>query len=86
MSTRFESIEIQEKEDNLIKQPEEKPATKMGRGRKLKAKVAEPKQEEVEEARVEPEKEDEELPVTGRGRPKRSAKKKFDTLAGFAER
>ena len=42
-----------------MKQPEEKPATKMGRGRKTKAKVAEPKQEEVEEARVEPEKEDE---------------------------
>ena len=92
LSTRLESIEIQEKEDNLVKQPEKKQATKTGRGRKPKAKVDDSKPKEVEvavrseEPRVDPEKEDEDLPVTGRGRPKRSAKKKFDTLAGFAER
>ena len=92
LSVRLENIEIQEREEVTVDQSEEKPAVKKGRGRKPKASVPDSIQNEakktelMEEPHIESEKELEASSNVVRGRPKRVAKKKFDTLAGFADR
>ena len=86
LSTRLSNIEILEKTEVLASKPEDKQAAKKGRGRKPKAQLPDSKTEDEEDPQVESEKEVEESPVISRGRPKRVAKKKFDTLAGFADR
>ena len=92
LSARLGNIEIQEQEEVTVAQPEEKPAVKKGRGRKPKASVPDSNPNEAEKTELigepheESEKEIEASSNIVRGRPKRVAKKKFDTLAGFADR
>ena len=89
MSRRLDNLEITDQKE--VSAPEEKLIVRKGRGRKPSSQVSSTNPVNVEEIgtiapHVEPDEEVTDAPIVSRGRPKRTVKKKFETLADFTDR
>ena len=89
MSRRLDNLEITDQKE--VSAPEEKLIVRKGRGRKPSSQVSSTNPDNVEEIgtiapHVEPDEEVTDAPIVSRGRPKRTVKKKFETLADFTDR